>query len=102
MNTLELQKKLFAAARSTPPRNDVPYAFEKRIMARIAKEALVDVWTLWGRLLWRAAAPCVALMLALTVWAMVSSQSASRNTDNLAVALEDQVMAPLARLEESW
>ncbi|MBI2948752.1 MAG: hypothetical protein HYY23_14025 [Verrucomicrobia bacterium] len=102
MNTLELQKKLFAAARSTPPREDVPYAFEKRIMARITKEALVDVWSLWGRLLWRAAAPCVGLTLALTVWAMLSSHSANGNTDNLAVALENQVMAPLASLEESW
>ncbi|MBM3839679.1 MAG: hypothetical protein FJ398_17250 [Verrucomicrobia bacterium] len=102
MNTLELQKKLFAAARATPPRDDVPYAFEKRIIARIAKEAFVDVWALWGRLLWRAAAPCVALTLALTVWATVSSHSAKGSSDNLAVALENQVMAPLASLEESW
>lgn len=102
MNALELEKKLFAAARATPPRDDVPYAFEKRVMARIAAEALVDVWTLWGRLLWRAAAPCVGLTLALTAWVLFSAHAPAANPDNLAVALEDQVMAPLARIEDSW
>ena len=100
MKTIDLEKKLFAAARAVPPRDEVPYAFEKRIMARITQEA-VDVWTLWGRLLWRAAAPCVGITLALTVWVLFSA-GFSASVDNLDLALEDSVMAPLARLEDSW
>ena len=35
MNLVELQKKLLAAARTDVPGDQVPYAFEKRIMALI-------------------------------------------------------------------
>ncbi len=101
MNIVDLEKKLLTAARATPPREDVPYAFEKRVMARITSESLMDIWALWGRLLWRAAAPCVGIMLALTAWTLFSAAS-NGGSDNLAVALEDSVMAPLARLEETW
>jgi hypothetical protein len=101
MKTIDLEKKLFAAARALPPRDEVPYAFEKRIMARISKEPLVDVWTLWGRLLWRAAVACVGITLALTVWVLFSA-GLNGGSDNLDLALEDSVMAPLARLEDSW
>ena len=36
MNLAELERKLIAAARANPPSDRVPYAFEKRIMARLA------------------------------------------------------------------
>lgn len=101
MDIVELEQKLLTAARAIRPSDDVPYAFEKRIMARIVNESLVDVWAVWGRLLWRAAAPCIAIMLALTVWSLLSARS-NGNGDNLAIAVEDSVMAPLARLEDSW
>ena len=56
MNLDDLQKKLLAAARSHPPVDAVPYAFEKRIMARLgAARNVADGWTFWGRALWRAA-----------------------------------------------
>ncbi len=101
MNIADLEKKLLAAARAIPPREEVPFAFEKRVMARIATESLVDVWAVWGRLLWRAAAPCVAIMLALTIWTLLST-ALNGGSETLAVALEDTVMAPLARLDDSW
>ena len=101
MDIVDLEKRLLAVARAHRTSDDVPYAFEKRVMARIAMESLVDVWAFWGRLLWRAAAPCLAIMLVFTVWSLFSTTSNS-NGDNLAIALEDSVMAPLARLEESW
>lgn len=100
MNSLELQKKLMAVARANPPSESVPYAFEKRVMARILSESVLDVWSFWGRLLWRAAAPCLAIMIAITVWAVVSN-GAARSRDTLAVELENTVLAPLARLEET-
>lgn len=63
MKTNELQRKLIAAARAETPGDQVPYAFEKRIMARLADQPLSDTLLLWGRALWRAAASCVAILL---------------------------------------
>lgn len=67
MNLAKLQEKLLAAARLDRPTETVPYAFEQRIMARIGRlaEESVDLWTLWSRVLWRAAAPCLGLTIVL-------------------------------------
>ena len=102
MNIDELQNKLFAAARSLPPSEMVPYAFEKRIMARLALPVPADVWALWAHLLWRAAAPCVALSLLLGVWAAMSSSSSPSSSATLAADLERTVWGPLISLNESW
>src|ERR1035441_10170892 len=59
MNVTQLERKLIAAARANPPSDRVPYAFEKRIMAHLAAQPVVDDWALWARALLRAAAPCV-------------------------------------------
>ncbi len=101
MNVVELQKKILAAARLLPTSTQVPFAFEKRIMARIVSEAAVDVWTLWSRLLWKAAAPCVAITLVMGVWAAISSDL-NLATDTLAADLEDTVLAPLDHLQDTW
>jgi hypothetical protein len=61
MDLAELQRKLTAAARQSPPDDRVPYAFEKRIMALIADRATLSGRLLWARGLWRAAVSCVAL-----------------------------------------
>jgi hypothetical protein len=100
-NIVELQKKLFAAARAVLPSEGVPYAFEKRVMARILAEPIIDVWALWSRLLWRAAAPCVAIMLVTTVWAVFSSDL-NGSFDTLAAEdLENTILAPLPHLEDT-
>ena len=101
MNIAELQKKILAAARLMASSDHVPFAFEKRIMARIASETALDVWSLWSRLLWRAAGPCVAIMLVMSVWAAIAPDS-SNSPDSLAADLESTVLAPLARLDETW
>jgi hypothetical protein len=102
MNIADVQKRLLAAARATPPGDAVPFAFEKRIMARIASDALVDAWAIWSWVLWRAAAPCIAIMLAVGVWtALFADPNGSANS--LAADLEETVLAPLAQLENnSW
>jgi hypothetical protein len=69
MNLANLHNRLIAAARNIAPDERVPYAFEKRIMARLAA-ARADVWTLWSRALWRAAAPCVAIVVLSAVWSL--------------------------------
>jgi hypothetical protein len=70
MNLDNLQNKLIAAARTAQPNDRVPYAFEKRVMARLA-EARIDLLGAWSAALWRAAIGCVAVVAlasALSIW----------------------------------
>ena len=96
MNLIELQKKLTAAARLTPPDDRVPYAFEKRIMALIASRAVADKWVLWTRGLWRAAASCVAVAVvcgAISLFAPEAGDSGndlSQDFENTLLASVDQ------------
>ncbi len=69
MDLAELNRKLIAAARANPPSQRVPFAFEKRIMARLTRPFEPDYRALWARALWRAAAPCVGIMLLFSAWA---------------------------------
>jgi hypothetical protein len=92
MNLAELERKLLAAARANPPSERVPYAFEKRIMANLAARPLSDGWELWGRALWRAAAPCVVIMLLLGAWSFITPPASAPATD-LSQALEQTLLA---------
>jgi hypothetical protein len=92
MNLAELERKLMAAARANPPSDRVPYAFEKRIMANLAARPMADGWELWGRALWRAAAPCVAIMLLLGAWSFYTMQASAPATD-LSQDLEQTLLA---------
>jgi hypothetical protein len=65
MNLEQLNQKLLAAARCHAPDDRVPFAFEKRIMARLASVPVPDGVALWARALWRAAIPCVAVVVLL-------------------------------------
>ena len=92
MNLAELERKLLAAARANPPSDRVPYAFEKRIMAHLADRPRSDGWELWGRALWRAAAPCVAIMLLLGAWSFFTPPAGAPATD-LSQDLEQTLLA---------
>ncbi|MBI3853424.1 MAG: hypothetical protein HY298_24520 [Verrucomicrobia bacterium] len=100
MNVVELERKLIAAARATPPNDRVPYAFEKRIMAHLDARPVLDGWTLWGKALWRATAPCVAIMLALGVWTIFSTKTTA-STD-LTQDFENTMLAAVDQNGESW
>jgi len=94
MNVAELQKKLIAAARANPPGDNVPYAFEKRVMALLAARAAGDNLVLWVRGLWRAAVSCTAIALLLGAWAFfnpaTSAVDLSQNFENTLLAAVDQ------------
>ena len=92
MNLAELERKLMAAARGNPPSDRVPFAFEKRILARLAARPLADNWELWARALWRAAAPCVAIMVVLGAWSCFTPQAGAPATD-LSQDLEQTLLA---------
>ncbi|HZQ48049.1 MAG TPA: hypothetical protein VFC07_13615 [Verrucomicrobiae bacterium] len=97
MNLLELHKKLIAAARATPPDDRVPYAFEKRIMTRLAGKTALTVWDLWGRALSRAAVVCVIFMLALVV---ASFYVPASNPDSLSQDVEKTLFAAVDNTSE--
>jgi len=90
MNLSELNRKLIAAARATPPDDRVPYAFEQRIMSHLAGKTALDSWELWGRALSRAAALCVGFMMVL---AAASFYMSSGNPDTLSQDVETTLFA---------
>ena len=92
MNLAHLERKLIAAARAIPLNDRVPYAFEKRIQALIAGRPVLDHWELWGRALWRASAPCIAIMLLLGAWALFAPQHGGP-TNDLSQQLEQTLLA---------
>jgi hypothetical protein len=67
MDLLKQSQKLIVAARTIPGDDRVPYAFHRRIMARLAGHTAVDFWEPWGRAFSRAALCSVALMLLLAI-----------------------------------
>jgi len=91
MNIAELQRKLIAAARANPPSDRVPFAFEKRIMAYLASGPVLDRWGLWAGALWRAAVPCVAIMLVFSAWSLLAPRPAPAAND-LSQAMENTVL----------
>ena len=101
MNLDDLHKKLIAVARANPPSDRVPYAFEQRVMAHLRSQTRTDKWTLWSMALWRAAAPCVAIMLLTGIWVYFAADS-NTSSDPLAVALENTVLASLDSAGDSW
>jgi hypothetical protein len=102
MNPSDLQTKLIGAARLQPPQDHVPYAFEKRIMARIAAASALNPWALWGRPLWRAALSCVAITLLCGIWSLASSPP-STGDDSFAQEFERTVFSPLSQhSEDAW
>ncbi len=100
MNLDQLQHTLIASARAHPPADDVPYGFEKRIIARLQCSPMLDAWSLWARGLWRAAAPCVAIMLLLCAWSVLVPANPPANNDltqefeNTVLAAADQEQPP--------
>jgi hypothetical protein len=93
MNLAELERKLIAAARATPPSDAVPYAFEQRIMARLRERPTLDVGALWARSLWRAAFSCVAVVLMLGAFTWIAP--AGHATPSLDQEFEAAILAPV-------
>ena len=97
-----LQDKLIAVAKKNPPGDHVPYAFEKRIMSRLAQAAPVNLWALWGGPLWRAAVLCVVVTALCGVWSYTSAQAADTQ-ESFSQAFDAAVFAPPAQhLEDAW
>lgn len=95
MNPEPLRQKLVAAARAAEPPSDVvPYAFEKRIMARLSGRPTLDSWAAFGALLWRAVLPCCAVMLIAGASSMATLAMRPAHED-LAAQLDAVLLADL-------
>ena len=95
MNDRQLHETIIRAARKLPEDDSVPYRFERRIMARLGADRIVDPLALWARGLWRAVLPCLALMIMVGIW----SQAMGDRSDPLANDLELALMQPFEELE---
>jgi|SRR5438128_12529595 len=101
MNMAELQKKLLAAARANPPSDTVPYGFEERILAQLAAKPGFDILAAWNRILWKAAAPSVAITLLFGAWTRFA-QRTDTSPETLAADLENSLYLPFDNSTETW
>ncbi|MDB6052954.1 MAG: hypothetical protein JWN25_477 [Verrucomicrobiales bacterium] len=90
---------LLKAERSRVPSQDVPYAFEKRVMAHIASCPALESITDYMSVLWKAAGSCACVMvLAFVVSFGFQSDDSLGNRD-----LESTVFASMSQhIEDSW
>jgi hypothetical protein len=88
MNLAELEHKLIAAARVHPPSEQVPYAFEQRILAQLRARPALDPTAFWARAMWRGALSCVAVVLLLGAFDWFSPNASDLNDH-----LDDVVLA---------
>ncbi|MGZ4962583.1 MAG: hypothetical protein ACXWDN_16005 [Limisphaerales bacterium] len=93
MNLEALQTKLMSVAKANPPSQNVPYCFEKRVMANLRGHSPLNVWALWAQPLWRAALSCVAITMLCGVWSF--SNMATTDSGDLSQDLETAVYAGL-------
>ena len=101
MNLDNLEKKLLHAARLDTPSDAVPYAFEKRIMARLPGRATGELGASWVRALWRAAACSAAIAVVISAWTLLPS-SGKRGSGDLSQDFETTVYAMVDEANDSW
>ena len=92
MNLVLLTQKLIASSKANPPSNQVPYAFEKRIMAQLRGRPVLDLWGQWAGALWRAAVPCLGIMVLLSAWSLFVPSATPASTD-LSQEMDNAVLA---------
>ncbi|HMP83037.1 MAG TPA: hypothetical protein PKA41_10090 [Verrucomicrobiota bacterium] len=102
-----MRQKLLSAARAETPADSVPYAFEKRITALLQSQPAADSWALWARALWRAALPCVAVMLLIGAIAGLSSTTNGNGNQTASVEefpqdFQQTMLAAVDQFEEVW
>jgi hypothetical protein len=98
MNLDNLQRKWIAAARAVQPSDRVPHAFEKRIMARLAESACVDLLGAWSVALWRAAVSCLAIVVLSGAWSLWANHQ--RGNGDFSQDFEKAVFASVGSVDE--
>lgn len=97
MKVERLQQTVLAAARKAPPVADVPFAFERRIMARL--RPMTDPLAVWSTWLWRAALSGCAV--AAVTWGVGLSPWTSALPEDFAGEIETPLELASADLEDA-
>ncbi len=100
MNLDSLITRMLLSARSHAPSDQVPYAFEQRVMAQVRAFRPADRLALWTAGLWRAALSSVAVAAVL-----VGANALAPDTGpdfSAADQLEAAVVASADPVAESW
>lgn len=95
-----LKQRLVSAARRQRPDGRVPHGFERRIMAHLVDSAAPDAWILWSRALWRAAIPCLLILVFSSLWSVRSRRS---GPTDLSQQIENVVLSDFNQnLASAW
>jgi hypothetical protein len=97
MEQPDFQRSFLKLAANLPENDRVPFAFEKRIMARLSSGPALDPLTVWGGLLWKSVLPCLGVLLLTSMLAALTTQ-----TDPYAPDLESAVLEPIAAEYDNW
>jgi hypothetical protein len=90
--------QLARAARCFQDDERVPFAFEKRILARLKAGSAADLPSMLAQMMWRAAFSCLAISL---ITGAVISFASTTSGDLFATDLERTVLAPVD-VEDTW
>ena len=101
MNLVELQKKLIAAARANAPGDQVPYVFEKRVMALLASRVTPANLDLWVHGLWRAAVSCVGVSLLCVAWAFFNPATTTATAGDLSQNFQSTLLASVDQSDQT-
>jgi hypothetical protein len=93
MNRQLLHEKLIRAARHNPPASQVPYAFEKRVMAHLGPPVR-DEWTAIARALCWSAGACCAIAMGISIWAFAFDE-ARESAATFSSELEQTILASI-------
>lgn len=80
------EERFLKLARNIPVTEQTPYTFEKRIMAIVQDLRVENPFVIWSRVLWRAAAPCLGIMV---LTALLSLNQSKSITDSQALLSQD-------------
>ena len=90
--------KFLSLARALPESARCPFAFEKRIMARLRGLQQQDKWKAWAPAMWKAALCGLSILAVVGAFARFSEQNSN---ELLASELETTVMASV-NTDETW
>src|SRR5437762_873710 len=93
MDLAKLKQTLIGAARSNPPSDRVPHAFEKRVMHLLRARPALDEWAFWSRALWRAAVACLAAVILLGFISFLAPGSNPSGANDLSQDFENTMLA---------
>ena len=105
LETSSADEQFLRFARNLRDNERVPYAFEKRIMARLRDLLTPDPLTHWSRMLWRAAAPCLGVMMLAMFFSAGKPAEAPADTAAIepqAADFETVMLATFDDLEHTW